>query len=183
MEVASRYALLADEIGIVLAQWAPPVEAGLGMDGPVKVDGIGMLRGVGIDGHTAPDVGILRTDEVTGQPGLVDMTAHRWLLLPCFDLDPIDVHVLTDIVAPALQQAAALGTVDPQFGQIGIRVAHGLEGGAALREGVLHAVEAGGTGAVRQIVAAGGLGRGAADGRREGKQSRQSRGCRGKFAG
>ena len=162
VEVASRYALLADEIGIVLAQWAPPVEAGLGMDGPVKVDGIGMLRGVGIDGHTAPDVEILRADEVATQPGLVDLAAHRRLLLPWFDLDPIDVHVITDIVAPALQQAAALGTVDPQFGQIGIRVAHGLEGGAALREGVLHAVEAGGTGAVRQIVAAGGLRRGTA---------------------
>ena len=169
MEVASRYALLADEIGIVLTQWAPPVETGLGMDGPVKVDGIGVLRGVGIDGHaTAADPdGILRAGIPT-QLGLVDVAAHwRWrcllLLFWGFDLDPVDVHVVADIVAPALQQPAALGTVDPQFGQIGVRVAHGLEGGAALREGVLDAIEAGGTGAVRQIVAAGGLGRGAAD--------------------
>lgn len=51
MEVASWYALLADEIGIVLAERTPPIEAGFGMDGPIKVDGIGMLRGVGIDGY------------------------------------------------------------------------------------------------------------------------------------
>ena len=186
MEVASRYALLADEIGIVLAQWAPPVEAGFGMDGPVKIDGIGVLRGVGIDGHAAAaDADGIRRAGIPTQLGLVDVAAHWRLLLLFwgFDLDPIDVHAVTDIVAPALQQPAALGTVDPQFGQIGVRVAHGLEGGAALREGVLHAVEAGGTGAVRQIVAAGGLGRGVADARREGKQSCQGRGCRGEFAG
>lgn len=98
------------------------------------------------------------------------MVAHWKLLLLLFlgsHLDPIDVHVITGIVAPTLQQTTALGTVDPQLGQIGIRVAHGLEGGAALREGMLHAIEAGGTGAVRQIVAAGGLGRGGANGRRQ----------------
>ena len=76
------------------------------MDGPVKVDGIGVLRGVGIDGHAAAaDADGIRRAGIPTQLGLVDMAAHWKLLLFLlwFDLDPVDVHVVADIVAPALQ--------------------------------------------------------------------------------
>jgi hypothetical protein len=147
VELAPRDALLADKVGIVLAERTPPVEAGLGMYGAIEVDGVGVLRG-GIDGHATGAAGQLRP---------VDLAAH-WLCLGP-DLDAVNVHAL-GIVAAALQQAAALGAVEPQFGQVGVGVAHSLEGRAALRESVLDAVETRRAGLVRQVVAAGGLGRG-----------------------
>ena len=72
---------------------------------------------------------------------------------------PTIVRIVLHIVAAALQQPAAFRAVEPQFGQVGVGVAEGPEGGAALRVRVLDAVQAGRAGAVRQIVPAGRLGR------------------------
>ena len=69
------------------------------------------------------------------------------------------VRTVLPIVAPALQQPAALGAVDPQLGQVGVGVAQAPEGGAAPRVRVLDAVQAGRAGAVGQVVPAGRLGR------------------------
>ena len=135
--------------------------AGGGGDGPVEVDGIGVLRaGVGgvdeaILGGVA--VAVVRQDNLAGRGGPVPPSA---VLFPT-----IIVPIVLQIVASALQQPAALGTVDPQLGQVGVGVAQVLEGGAALRVRVLDAVQAGGAGSVRQIVPAGRLGRDDEEGR------------------
>ena len=135
--------------------------AGGGGDGPVEVDGIGVLRaGVGgvdeaILGGVA--VAVVRQDNLAGRGGPVPPSA---VLFPT-----IIVPIVLQIVASALQQSAALGTVDPQLGQVGVGVAQVLEGGAALRVRVLDAVQTGGAGSVRQIVPAGRLGRDEEEGR------------------
>ena len=124
--------------------------AGGGGDGPVEVDGIGVLRaGVGgVDEAILSGVAVVavRQDNLAGRGGPVPPSA---VLFPT-----IVVPIVLHIVASALQQSAALGTVDPQLGQVGVGVAQVLEGGAA-----------GGAGSVRQIVPAGRLGRDEEEGR------------------